>query len=192
MSVPAPVRPEGVGEDGYAWRRMHPVTPLLRGWKIIAAVLIIASTQFTGDIRGSARLLGGDGWIAVLGGFVLVALVAVAWSFVSWRVTRYAVTDEAVHLRQGIVFRQQRQARLDRLQAIDVVQPLLARLVGLSELRLEVAGGAGSRVSLAFLREAEADALRAELLALAAGLRRPGIPGERTTSAAAAVRPCAR
>ncbi|OJV80757.1 MAG: hypothetical protein BGO37_14420 [Cellulomonas sp. 73-92] len=185
MSVPAPVRPEGVGEDGYVWRRMHPVTPLLRGWKIIAAVLIIASTQFTGDIRGAARLLGGDGWVAVLGGFVLVALVAVAWSFVSWRVTRYAVTDEAVHLRQGIVFRQQRQARLDRLQAIDVVQPLLARLVGLSELRLEVAGGAGSRVSLAFLRETEADALRAELLALAAGLRRPGTPGERTTSAAA-------
>lgn len=183
MSVPAPVRPEGVGEDGYAWRRMHPVTPLLRGWKIIAAVLIIASTQFTGDIRGAARLLGGDGWIALVGAFVLIALVAVAWSFVSWRVTRYAVTDEAVHLRQGIVFRQQRQARLDRLQAIDVVQPLLARLVGLSELRLEVAGGAGSRVSLAFLREAEADALRAELLALAAGLRRPGTG--RTTSGAA-------
>ena len=131
MSIPAPVRPEGVGEDGYVWRRMHPVTPLLRGWKIIAAVLIIASTQFTGDIRGAARLLGGDGWVAVLGGFVVIALVAVAWSFVSWRVTRYAVTDEAVHLRQGIVFRQQRQARLDRLQAIDVVQPLLARLVGL-------------------------------------------------------------
>jgi putative membrane protein len=187
MSVPelAPVRPEAVGDDGYAWRRMHPVTPLLRGWKIIAAVLIIASTQFTGDIRGAARLLGGDGWVVVLGGFVVIALLAVAWSFVSWRVTRYAVTDEAVHLRQGIVFRQQRQARLDRLQAIDVVQPLLARLVGLSELRLEVAGGSGSRVSLAFLREAEADALRAELLALAAGLRRPGAGGERTTNGAA-------
>jgi putative membrane protein len=100
-------------------------------------------------------------------------VIAVGWSWVSWRVTRFAVTDEAVHLRQGIVFRQQRQARLDRLQAIDVVQPLLARFVGLSELRLEVAGGSGSRVSLAFLREGDADALRAELLGLAAGLRRP-------------------
>ncbi len=185
MSLPAPVRPEAVGEDGYAWRRMHPVTPLLRGWKIIAAVLIIASTQLTGDVRGAARLLGGDGWVVLLGGFVAIALVAVAWSFVSWRVTRYAVTDEAVHLRQGIVFRQQRQARLDRLQAIDVVQPLLARLVGLSELRLEVAGGAGSRVSLAFLRESEADALRAELLALAAGLRRPVAGGVRPTNGTA-------
>ena len=91
--------------------------------------------------------------------------------------TRFAVTDEAVHLRTGILFRQQRQARLDRLQAVDVVQPLLARLVGLAELKLEVAGGSGSAVSLAFLREADAEALRAELLALAAGLQRAGCRG---------------
>ena len=63
------------------------------------------------------------------------------------------------------------------------MQPLLARLVGLSELKIEVAGGEGSGVSLAFLREAEAEVLRAELLALAAGLRRP---------AAAAVAPSRR
>ncbi|MCL2849386.1 MAG: PH domain-containing protein, partial [Micrococcales bacterium] len=73
----------------------------------------------------------------------------------------------------GVLFRQQRQARLDRLQAVDVVRPLLAQLFGLSELRLEVAGGSGSAVSLAFLRDGEAQALRAELLALAAGLARP-------------------
>ncbi|HEY0119144.1 MAG TPA: PH domain-containing protein, partial [Cellulomonas sp.] len=180
MSIqPAPVVPEAVGEEGYAWQRMHPVTPLLKGWKVLVAVLVIAGTQLTDDIRRAGDLLDGHGWLVVLGLFVVVALVALAWSFVSWRVTRFAVTDEAVHLRQGIVFRQQRQARLDRLQAVDVVQPLLGRLVGLSELRLEVAGGAGSRVSLAFLRESEADALRAELLALAAGLRRPGATAQR-------------
>ena len=56
MSVPqpAPVRPEDLGEDGYAWRRMHPVTPLLKGWKTVAAILIIVSTQLTDDIRRSA------------------------------------------------------------------------------------------------------------------------------------------
>lgn len=187
VPLPAPVRPEGVGEDGYAWRRMHPVTPLLKGWKSVAAILIVVSTQLTDNIRRSAHLLGGRGWLLALGAFGVIVVLAVAWAFVSWRVTRYAVTDEAVHLRQGIVFRQQRQARLDRLQAIDVVQPLLARFVGLSELRLEVAGGSGSRVSLAFLRESEADALRAELLALAAGLHRPGGAAARVAASPAGV-----
>jgi putative membrane protein len=168
--------PEAAGQDGYAWRRMHPITPFLKGWRLVFALLVVGATQFADNAGRSGRAIGGHGLLLAFGFFGVFAVLAVAWSYVSWRVTRYAVTDEAVHLRQGIVFRQQRQARLDRLQAIDVVQPLLARLVGLSELRLEVAGGSGARVSLAFLREAEADALRAELLALAAGLHRPG-PG---------------
>jgi putative membrane protein len=76
-----------------------------------------------------------------------------------------------VHLHSGVLFRQQRQARLDRLQSVDVVQPLLARLLGLAELRLEVAGGAGSDVRLSYLKEADAQRLRNTLLARAAGVR---------------------
>ncbi|OZB49946.1 MAG: hypothetical protein B7X40_04105 [Cellulomonas sp. 14-74-6] len=176
VAGPAPVTAEAVGEDAYAWRRVHPITPLLRGWKALVAVLAIFAAQAGDNVRGLAQVLGGRTWLALVGVLVLVTVVTLVYSAFAWRAMRFAVTDEAVHLRQGIVFRQQRQARLDRLQAVDVVQPLLARLVGLSELRLEVAGGRGSAVSLSFLREDEADGLRAELLALAAGLRRPSAP----------------
>ncbi|NNH06148.1 PH domain-containing protein [Cellulomonas fimi] len=152
---------------------MHPVTPVLKGWKIVVAVLVVGSYQAADDVQRLLELFEGQRWLIVLGALAAVALVGFAYSAVAWRMTRFAVTDEAVHLNTGIVFRQQRQARLDRLQAVDVVQPLLARLVGLAELKLEVAGGSGSAVSLAFLREQDALALRAELLALAAGLQRP-------------------
>ncbi|WP_159811102.1 PH domain-containing protein, partial [Cellulomonas citrea] len=152
---------------------MHPVTPLLRGWKVFAGVLVVVGYQASDNLRSAAKVLAGHGWLLVLGGLAAVAVIGFVYSAIAWRMTRFAVTDQAVHLRSGIVFRQQRQARLDRLQAVDVVRPLLAQLVGLSELRLEVAGGAGSAVSLAFLREHEAEELRAELLGLAAGLQRP-------------------
>jgi putative membrane protein len=56
------------------------------------------------------------------------------------------------------------------LQAVDVVRPLVARALGLAELRLEVAGGSSSEAPLAYLGEAAAQQLRAELLARAAGL----------------------
>ncbi|MFC4615521.1 PH domain-containing protein [Cellulomonas algicola] len=156
------------------WRRMHPVTPALKGWKIVVAVLVVVGYQAADDVRRLLELVDGYRWVVVLGGLAAVAVVGFAYSALAWRMTRFAVTDDAVHLNTGILFRQQRQARLDRLQAVDVVQPLLARLVGLAELKLEVAGGSGSGVSLAFLRESDALALRAELLALAAGLQRPG------------------
>ncbi|HYQ76909.1 PH domain-containing protein [Cellulomonas sp.] len=171
--------------DDLAWRRMHPVTPAVKGWKVLAAVLAIIAWNAADDVRQLAEWLGGRAWLVIAGVVVLVALIGFGYSAIAWRMTRFAVTDEAVHLRSGVVFRQQRQARLDRLQAVDVVQPLLARIIGLSELRLEVAGGAGSAVSLAFLREAEAEQLRAELLARAAGLH----PGRRPRPAGAPAHP---
>ncbi|GIG35392.1 PH domain-containing protein [Cellulomonas pakistanensis] len=162
--------------DDLAWRRMHPVTPAVKGWKVLVAVLAVLAWNAADDVRQLAELLGGRAWLVIVGAIVLITLIGFGYSAIAWRMTRFAVTDDAVHLRSGVVFRQQRQARLDRLQAVDVVQPLLARIIGLSELRLEVAGGAGSGVSLAFLREAEAEQLRAELLARAAGLHRGGRP----------------
>ena len=178
-------------EDVTGWRRMHPVTPALKGWKVLVAVLAIGWFQIGENLKQAIDLMHGTAFLALIGSILLVALIGFAYSAVAWRVTRFAVTDEAVHLRTGIVFRQQRQARLDRLQAVDVVQPLLARLVGLAELKLDVAGGSGSAVSLAFLREAEAEALRAELLALAAGLRRPtaAVPTEADDDAPAPAAP---
>jgi putative membrane protein len=51
-----------------------------------------------------------------------------------------------------------------------VVRPLLGRVVGLAQVRVEVAGTGDSRVVLSYLAEADAVALRAEIIARAAGM----------------------
>jgi putative membrane protein len=61
------------------------------------------------------------------------------------------------------------RAPLDRLQAVDITQPLFARLLGVAKLKLDVIG-TNDKDELAFLGEKEARALRAELLARAAGI----------------------
>ena len=157
-------------EEGLAWRRMHPVTPLVRGWAIIVVLLFLIGQQFAEDSSGTIEVATSIEPLFLVGGFAVIVLIIAGFSALSWSMMRYAIGAESVHLRQGIVFRQQRQARLDRLQAVDVVQPILARLFGLAELRLEVAGGAGSGVRIGFLKIADADALRNELLARAAGV----------------------
>ncbi len=157
---------------GLEWHRMHPVTPAVKGWKVLAVLLVVAVQQLSDDIAQARDLLAGRGWLVVVGIVAGGALLGFGYSAIAWRMTRYALDDDAVYLHSGVLFRQQRKARLDRLQAVDVVQPILARLLGLAELKLEVAGGPGSAVSLAFLKEEQADRLRVELLARAAGLRR--------------------
>ncbi|WP_432561607.1 PH domain-containing protein [Kineococcus sp. SYSU DK003] len=151
------------------WRRLHPVTPVLRAWKVVAAVLAVVVGQNVDDILR----LDLPGWVltlGVLGGLLVLALAGAAYSALAWRRTRYRIDAEAVHVERGILWRQQRRAQLDRLQAVDVVRPLLGRLFGLAELRLEVAGGSGSKVSLAYLKEEEAQRVRNALLAASAGV----------------------
>jgi putative membrane protein len=150
---------------------MHPVTPVLNAWKMIAALFFLVVWQLwpqlaAGDGLGTGRALLGLGALLVLG-----ALGGSAYAAVAWRMTRYAVDDERVYLQSGVLFRRLRQARLDRLQAVDVVQPLVARLVGLAQLTVEQAGGSDSKVALAYLTEARAHELRNEILARAAGLQ---------------------
>nr|WP_194720036.1 PH domain-containing protein [Cellulosimicrobium arenosum] len=144
---------------------------MVRGWTVIAVLLVVVGQRTLDGLPAGQNLLEGDRWWQILLGILAVGLVGLGFSALAWRMTTYAIDDETVHLRSGVLFRQQRRARLDRLQAVDVVQPLLARFFGLAELRLEVAGGADSGVKLGFLKESEAASLRAELLARAAGLK---------------------
>jgi putative membrane protein len=164
---------EKVADDA-VWRRMHPITPVLKGWQVIAALLVIGGQQVGGEAIKTERLLADGGWRWMVLALVVAGLVGGLWAAVAWRMTSFAIDDEAVHLRTGILLRKRRQARLDRLQAVDVVKPFLGRIFGLAKLSLEVAGGAGSAVELAYLKESDAENLRAELLSRASGLHRRG------------------
>ena len=46
----------------------------------------------------------------------------------------FRITGDAVEVRSGILFRTQRKARLDRIQGINIVRPVLARLFGAAKL----------------------------------------------------------
>jgi len=169
-----------------AWRRLHPVTPLLRGWAVIAAFLfVLVQRSASGD--GVGFLVRGGRWSA-LGVLVFVAVVGVAM-WLSWRRAEYAYDDDSLYMRSGVLFRQHRSVRLDRVQAINVTKPLLARIFGLAQLTFEAAGGKGAHIQLGFLRDHEAEVLRAELLARAAGIHVAQRAAGTTTASGAAPAP---
>lgn len=151
-------------------QRLHPLTPLLRGAKILAAVIAAISWQ------GYAEL-GPLGW-AVMVAIVLVASVALA--AVSWAVTGYEVVGRELRVSEGLLWRRTRAIPLERVQAVDVVRPVLARLAGLAELRLEVVGGRRTEAPLAYLAVDDAVRLREHLLALARAAAAPvaAAPGD--------------
>ncbi|MFI2566691.1 PH domain-containing protein [Paenarthrobacter sp. NPDC018779] len=162
----------GKAVDG-DWRRVHPASPFVRGWVALAAVLyFFGRDAFERVLQGrdflDPHLNGRVFWLLVGGGVLL--LLAVGGFILSWYFTRYQVAEGYVRVNTGWLFKQQRQARLDRVQAIDIVQPLLARIFGLAELKFEVADAGESAVRLAYLPLAQAKQLRAAILARAAGV----------------------
>ena len=145
-------------------RRLHPVTPLRRAW---APVAIIVGWAFH-DPDGTQRRLSELTATTLALGATAVVVGGALYGFLSWWFTHYAVTDTELRIRTGLLFRRTAHIRLDRLQAVDMTQPLAARLVGVTKLKLDVIG-TEKKDELAYLDERHAAALRAELLARAAG-----------------------
>lgn len=145
-------------------RRLHPVTPLRRAWAPVAVLIGWAVHDPDQAQRQLTRLTTTTLLIALA---VLVPAAAL-YGFLSWWFTHFAVTDSELRVRTGLLFRRTAHIRLERIQAVDVTQPLLARVAGVAKLKLDVIGTA-KKDELAFLGEREARALRAELLARAAG-----------------------
>ncbi|MGO4611084.1 PH domain-containing protein, partial [Variovorax sp. 2RAF20] len=87
-------------------------------------------------------------------------------------------------VRSGILFRTQRKARLDRIQGINIVRPVIARLFGAAKLDISVAGH-DANVQLAYLGSTLADGLRGDVLRLASGVRAAEAAAEASGAVAA-------
>ncbi|MBN0048085.1 PH domain-containing protein [Streptomyces actuosus] len=152
------------GAEPVTERRLHPVTPLRRAWAPFAVIVGWAVHDPDQAQRQLTRLTTTTLLIAV----AVIVPAAALYGFLSWWFTHFAVTGTDLRIRTGLLFRRTAHIRLERIQAIDVTRPLLARVAGVAKLRLDVVG-TGKKDELAFLGEREARALRAELLARAAG-----------------------
>ncbi|MFE1286232.1 PH domain-containing protein [Streptomyces sp. NPDC058751] len=152
-------------------RRLHPVTPFRRAWAPVA-VLAGWAVHDPGHAQEQlARLTT----TALLLGLAVIVPGAALYGFLSWWFTHFAVTDTELRIRTGLLFRRTAHIRLERLQAVDITQPLLARVAGVAKLKLDVVG-TDQKDELAYLGEGEARRLRAELLARAAGFAPESAP----------------
>ncbi|WP_408928079.1 PH domain-containing protein [Corynebacterium tuberculostearicum] len=164
-----------------SFRRVHRLTPLLRLWSVILALIAAFALNvnlealrdifafITGEHRGEALR---DTALALAG---FVAVCAVVWlaSGLWWRRMGYQLGGDELSLRRGLFSTQLRTARYDRTQAVDVVEPVIARLFRLAAVRVETAGGQSSVIEIAYLKKADAEALREDILARVHGAPAP-------------------
>lgn len=151
------------------YRPVHRLTPLLRLWTLLLALLAVVAVNLNASALASlGSFLRGDGSLLPLligiGAVVAVCLAVWLLSHAWWKATGYRLTEDEVSLKRGVFNRQERSARYDRIQAVDVVESVIARIFRVAAVRIETAGGSSSVIEIAYLNKATAASLRKELL----------------------------
>ncbi|GAA1176208.1 Bacterial membrane flanked domain protein [Corynebacterium glaucum] len=167
MTPPAePAQPDQPAQTAQ-YRRVHRLSPVLQVWTTLLALLAILVFNFAaplwrwlGDENYSARQL-----LWPIAAVVVALVVVVGVSQLWWSKTGFRVGAEEIEHKRGVLHNQVRTARYDRIQAVDIVEPLAPRLFGLAAVRIEVAGGVNAAVNIAYLPREEAEELRGEILA---------------------------
>jgi putative membrane protein len=161
--TPTPV-PSDSGEK--LTERPHPLTPLIRGWVVLLAIVIGFGKEMLPNFEsGEARPLPPVELLFSGGG--LVVLGAAAIGFFSWYFTRFVIDADELRIDTGMLLRRSQRIAFDKVASIDVVQPLAARMFGLAELEIDI--GSSERAKLRYLGRARAYTLRDYLLNRAHG-----------------------
>jgi putative membrane protein len=172
--------PPGYGPYGYGQppvrfsegvHRLHPATVLLRAFVFLVIYFVLLGFPLLLTQRDGEIVLLEP---AAIQRFVLVTVpvtaVAGGAGVWGWLALRFRIDGDDLAVETGLLRKRRRLIPLSRVQAIDVVRPLMTRVTGLAEVRVELAGGDRNEIALRYLGRRAAQQLRAELLARAAGL----------------------
>src|ERR1700685_323471 len=116
--------------------RLHPLTPVALGGKVLGLLVFL----FLLGLVDHASSSGSSGrWIqtAIFGG---LALCVVIRGLITVAVTSYHLSGGELRIDSGLLQKQSKRIRLNRVQSVDVLEPFSARIFGLAEVKVTTGG----------------------------------------------------
>ena len=106
--------------------------------------------------------------LLVAGGSLLIAIVcvggAILFQWLSWKNLSYEISPTEFSLNYGIISKKRQHVPYQRIQAVNQQAGLLQRIAGVCTVKLDTAGGsANSGLNVPYIKNSDAEALRAEL-----------------------------
>ena len=97
---------------------------------------------------------------AGIGGAVALAL---AYEFAYYRRYAYTFTDDTFDIESGVLNRREREIPYGRVQNVDISRNVIQRLLGLSAINLETAGGGSTEAAIRYVTADAATTIQDEL-----------------------------
>ncbi len=146
--------------------RLHPAAIML--WtlrfarELFIPAIIPLGIQF---FRHGLDILNAQTMVLGAAGLLVLLLASGTYGVLAWRRFTYRIDEGELRVEQGVISRNRRFIPLERIQAVDLSQGLLQRLLGVVRVQVETAGGGRSspEVSLAAVSRDDANRLRRAL-----------------------------
>ena len=126
--------------------RLHPLTPLALGGRILGLLVVFAVFS----LAGRQAKQGSGPNVTALAIYAGLALLVVVRGLITVAVTRYHLHGGELRIDSGLFRKQSKRVRLNRVQSVDVLEPLSARIFGLAEVKVTTAGTERSAVRLRY------------------------------------------
>lgn len=98
-----------------------------------------------------------------LAGFTVVYGVLLAWEYLVWKNFSYSFEEGKVKIRKGVIRKSDREIPLKRIQNVDVSRNIVHRVLGISKVGLETAGGNKTEASFRYVELHQAQKIREDV-----------------------------
>ncbi|OWA37454.1 hypothetical protein B9G55_05210 [Saccharibacillus sp. O16] len=148
-------------------KRMSPlyiVFTMLRMLRTLVPVAVLFGVQFIAGNRAPSTAL----WILGVG--VLLVVLTGLFEILGWKRFTYEEEGDRITIRKGLIQRSEKIIYYSRIHSVSQEQPLIQRLLGVVQLKIETPGGSGDGDAvLPVLPRREAERLQRALNERAAG-----------------------
>lgn len=140
-------------------RTLHPLYILFGIVSFVRGFLPLIIIAFLNGFQWS-NLLAWYWLTGIAAGFALL----IGFSYLHWRSFGFWLLDNRMIIKQGVIFREEKTIYYSRIHSVNVEQPLIQRLLGVSQLKIETPGG-GKKADgvLHALSVKEAEAIKEQL-----------------------------
>lgn len=135
--------------------KLYILFPLVNSIKsLIPVIILFGLKMINGESLKSATKL----WIII--GITAAVLLLIIYGWLQWRRLVYVLEDNKIVIRRGVFFREELSIYTGRIHTMNMEQPLLQRMFGLTQVKIDTPGKSDDGGKLPAVSGAEAERLQ--------------------------------
>lgn len=116
---------------------------MIRGGSAAIVLIILIKNSIELVELKTATGITAHPFLIYLIGIALFLIIVYIWAMLSYRFYRYELREDGFRKEYGVIAKKYVTIPYERIQNVDIYRSIVARILGISELRIQTAGSSG-------------------------------------------------